>query len=123
MFWLRVNTATIHLSENAEQSVVEQLRSELLTVISRTEVAYWNLVFAWSDLVIQEWLVSVGEEVRDVLDRRRDFDTKPAQFADAVATVEQRKSNVILARHQVRAASDLLKVLINDPDSPSVRRS
>ena len=117
-FGKQVNTATIHLSENAEQSVVEQLRSELLAVISQTEVAYWNLVFAWSDLVIQEWLVSVGEEVRDVLDRRRDFDTKPAQFADAVATVEQRKSNVILARHQVRAASDLLKVLINDPRLP-----
>lgn len=117
-FGERVNTATIHLSENAEQSEVEQLRSELLTVISRTEVAYWNLVFAWHDLVIQEWLVMVGEKVRDVLDRRRDFDTKPAQFADAVATVEQRKSNVIVARRQVRAASDFLKVLINDSRFP-----
>ena len=113
-FGEEVNTATIHLSESAEQSDVEQLRSDLMLVISRTEIAYWNLVFAWNDLVIKEWLVSVGEKVRDVLDRRRDFDTKPAQYADAVATVEQRKGNVIIARHRIRLASDDLKVLIND---------
>lgn len=113
-FGSEVNTATIRLSENVERRAFERFRADLLQIVSRTEQAYWLLVFTWHNLVIQQWLVEVGEEVRDVLDRRREFDTKPAQYADAVAKVEQRKGNVIIARRQVRAASDALKVLIND---------
>ncbi|MCZ6837052.1 MAG: TolC family protein [Planctomycetota bacterium] len=110
-----VNTASIRLSENAQQEDIEQLRLDLLEIVADTEEAYWNLVFAWHDIAIQQWLVMVGEDVRDILDRRRDFDTKPAQYADAVATVEQRKGDVIAARRRLRRASDLLKTLINDP--------
>jgi outer membrane protein TolC len=49
------------------------------------------------------------------MERRRDFDTKLAQYSDAVATVESRKAIVLSARRRVRAASDALKLLLNDP--------
>jgi len=111
-----VNTATIRLAGNAESRAVAQLRSDLLNLVEQVEVAYWNLVFAWHNLEIRQWLVNVGVEVRDVLDRRREFDTKLAQYTDAVATVEQRKANVIRARRRILAASDALKALINDPE-------
>jgi outer membrane protein TolC len=110
------NTADILLAENAERRAIEALRRDMLDLVERAEAAYWQLLFAWRNREIQEWLVDAGIEVRDVLDRRRDFDTKLAQFADAVARVEARKSNVIRARRAVRAASDELKVLINDPE-------
>ena len=111
-----VNRASIRLSRNMERRAVHELRAELLTVVQETEEAYWNLVFAWRDLEIRQWLVEQGESVRDVLDRRRDFDARLAEYADAVATVEQRKADVIRARREVRAASDRLKTLINDPE-------
>lgn len=110
------NTAVIRLSRNTHRSAVEQLRLDLMRVLADTEFAYWGLVFAWQDLEIQQWLVDEGAQVRDVLERRRDFDARPAEYADAVATVEQRKAGVVRARRQVRAASDRLKTLINHPD-------
>ncbi|MHC4413953.1 MAG: TolC family protein [Planctomycetota bacterium] len=114
-FGTRVNTASIRLSRNLERRSVQQLRSDLLRLLADTESAYWDLVFAWQNLAIQEWLLEVGIQVRDVMERRREFDTKLAEYSDAVARVEQRKGNVIRARRAIRAASDALKALVNDP--------
>ena len=114
-FGRSVNTTFIRLARNFERRSIQELRSELLDLLIATERAYWDLVFTWQDLAIQEWLLAVGIEVRDIMDRRRDFDIRLAQYADAVARVEQRKGNVIRARRAIRAASDQLKVLINDP--------
>lgn len=114
-FGTEVNTISIRMAEHAEQRSTEQLRRDLMNVLQQTEIAYWNLVLAWQQLSIQQWLVDVGVEVRDILERRMDFDTRLAQYADAVATVEQRQANVIRARRQLRSASDALKLLMNDP--------
>jgi outer membrane protein len=111
-----VNTAAIRLAENAERQAVAQLKTDLLDLVEQVEQAYWNLVFAWNELEIRQWLVNEGVDVRDVLDRRREFDTRLAEFSDAVATVESRKADVIRARRDIRDASDRLKGLINDPE-------
>ena len=115
-FGSRVNQSTIHLAQNSQNRSIEQLRTELLQLVSDVEIAYWDLVFTWQNLSIQQWLLNSGIEVRDFMRRRGDFDVKPAEMADAVARVEQRKANVINARRAVRGASDRLKVLINAKD-------
>jgi outer membrane protein len=114
-FGKEVNRATIRIAANQRQRSVEQLRADLLQTVAAAENAYWNLVLAWRNLAINEWLVDVGVQVRDVMEHRREFDTKPAQYSDAVARVEQRRADVIRARRQIRAASDALKVIMNDP--------
>ncbi|MHC4428501.1 MAG: TolC family protein [Planctomycetota bacterium] len=113
-FGTRVNTSAIRLAQNLERSSIEQLRLELLQLVDDTESDYWNLVLAWQNLEIQEWLLEVGIEVRDIMERRREFDTRLAQYSDAVSRVEQRKGNIIRARRSVRAASDALKARLND---------
>jgi outer membrane protein TolC len=115
-FGSEVNTSAIRLSQNAERRSIQDLRSDLMQIVAESEAAYWDLALAWHTLNIQGWLVDVGEEVRVVLERRRDFDTTQAQYSDAVARVEQRKADVIRARRSVREASDRLKVLLNDPE-------
>jgi outer membrane protein TolC len=114
-FGSEVNTASIRLAQNAAKSTVAQLTTELLDLTEQMEEAYWELVTRWKDLEILQWLVEEGIKVREVLEGRRDFDANMAQRADAVARVEQRKSNVIRGRRRVRAASDRLKLLMNDP--------
>lgn len=110
------NMAVIRLSRNDQQRSVEDVRIALLQLADETEAAYWDLVVAWADLGISEWLVEQGVQVRDVLAKRRDFDASLADYSDAVATVEQRKATVIRAQRAVRGASDRLKQLINDPE-------
>ncbi len=115
-FGSRVNQSTIYLAQNSQSRSQEQLRTELLQLVSDVEIAYWDLVYTWQNLSIQQWLLDAGIEVRDLMKRRGDWDVKPAEMADAVAKVEQRKANVINARREVRRTSDQLKILINDRD-------
>lgn len=113
-----VNTARVALARNADRRSLQALRERLLAVVADTEAAYWTLVLARQRLAIREWLVGVGEDVRDILERRQQLDVTLADFADAVATVESRKAEVIRARRDVGGAVDRLKALINDPRFP-----
>jgi outer membrane protein len=117
-FGTSVNTATIRVARNQRDRSTQQYELDLLNLVARTEQAYWELDAAWRELAIAEWLVQVGEEVREIMARRQEFDTRPAQYSDAVARVEQRQADVIRARRTVRAASDALKALLNDPQMP-----
>ncbi len=113
-----VALAQIRLAENNDRASREATRGRLLDIVAKTEQAYWQLVSARARLVSAEWLVKVGIEVRDVLAKRREFDATLAQYANAVATVESRKSLVIESRRRLSEAGNTLKVLLNDPALP-----
>ena len=113
-----VNTARIALARNEDRRSLQNLRERLLGIVADTERAYWNLVLARQELVIRQWLVEVGEDVRDIVERRQQLDVTLADFADAVATVESRKADVIRAERRVAIAVDELKRIINDPRFP-----
>jgi outer membrane protein TolC len=113
-----VALAQVRLAGNDDRLATEALRARLLSVVAQTQQAYWALVSARARLVSAEWLVSVGEEVRDILAKRREFDATVAQYANAVATVEQRKALVIEARRRLSEAGNALKAIVNDPSLP-----
>ena len=96
----------------------EELQADILALGAMVEQAYWNLAEARDRLLIQQRLVREGEEVERVLRERREFDAQPAQYADALATVEKRRADLIRARDLVRRTSDALKALLDTDDLP-----
>ncbi|MCA9276341.1 MAG: TolC family protein [Phycisphaerales bacterium] len=112
------NMAQIELARNAERTSVSQLKSTLINTAAETERAYWDLVQAYKVLIIRAKLLDRGIEVRDDIKARRVQDARQAQVADAVARVERRRSDLLVARTNLRLASDRLKALINDPALP-----
>jgi outer membrane protein TolC len=96
------------------------LREDLLLVLEATERAYWDLHEAWKVLAIQQQLTERGAEVERVLRERRAFDAAPAQYSDALSTLEQRRANLVRAQRLVGLASDRLKALVNDPALPLI---
>lgn len=112
------NMAQINLARNAERSSVSSLKSTLIDTAADTEKAYWDLVQAYKVLIIRAKLVDRGIEVRDDIKARRVQDARQAQVADAVARVERRRADLLVARTNLRLASDRLKALINDPNLP-----
>ena len=112
------NMAQVRLAQNAERSSVAQLKSALIENASDTEKAYWTLVLRYKELVIRAKLLERGIKVRDDIKARRVQDARQAQVADAVARVERRRSDLFVARSNLRNASDRLKQLINDPSLP-----
>ncbi|HBS28096.1 MAG TPA: hypothetical protein DEB06_01285 [Phycisphaerales bacterium] len=111
-----VALAEVRLAQNTERRSVEEYRRTLIATVTEVERAYWDLVQAQQNLKIFIRLLERGVETRDVLKSRLAFDVKPAEFSDAVATVERRRANVIRATNTLRQQSDRLKALINDPD-------
>ncbi len=110
--------SNIVLAKNARRSATEQLREDLITIVTNVEQAYWNLVFTRQQLLIQQQLYNRTLEERDRLRERLDFDVSPVRFTEANSLVELRRADVIRARQQWRVASDQLKRLINAPDLP-----
>jgi outer membrane protein len=111
-----VALAEVRLSENSERRSVHRLKATLIDTVTRTESAYWRLVRARAGLQIAQKNLERGVETRQVVKAREQFDARPAEISDAVATVERRRSAVIRAENELRQASDELKLLINDPE-------
>lgn len=113
-----VALAQIRIAQIRDRSATEELRRSMQDLLMSVEDQYWELHVRRQEVVATEWLVQVGTEVRDVLQRRQGLDATVADYADAVATVEQRKSNLITVRNAARTASDRLKLLLNDAQFP-----
>lgn len=113
-----VNLAEVRLADNATLAATESLRQTLMDVITNTERAYWSLALARFELRVRERLLERGVETRDALRGRLDFDVTQAELADAVATVESRRADVIRAANRVRIRSDELKRIVNSPAQP-----
>jgi len=113
-----VNRTQILLARNSRQTSVEDLRESLLRTLFETERAYWNLVLARQRLLIQQRLLERGGAERDRVKERVDFDASPVEVTQANSTLSERRSNVIVAKQQLRQASDRLKRLINSPRMP-----
>lgn len=108
-----VTRAQIHISEIMHGQAKEELRDTLNTVVTSTEHAYLDLSLQWKILQVNVWLLQQGEEVVEILGLRRLYDTREADYAQAVATVQKRKAEVISQQAIVQKASDTLKQLIN----------
>lgn len=115
-FGSEVALAEVRLTRNAERRAVHAFKAQLLATVTSTETAYWRLVQAYRRLQIAQRLLERGVETREVLRSRLEFDARPAEFSDAVATVERRRGDVLRAVNTLRQASDTLKALINDDE-------
>ncbi len=113
-----VNLADVRLAQNAERDDILSLKLELISTITNVENAYWDLVQAWANLQILDRLHKRGVRVVEDLKARRVLDTTSAQYAEARSRESDRLSNIIRAQRDLRAASDRLKLLINDPRLP-----
>lgn len=108
----------IRLAKIVHGQSLEEARGVLNKIVTNAEHAYLQLALQWKVLQVKEWLLSQGESIVDILEIRMEYDTSEADYAQAVASVEQRRTDVILQQAAVQAASDTLKQLINSKDHP-----
>jgi len=111
-----VTLADLALRRNQYQRSQHLLQEDLLVVMSSAEQAFWDLQEAWNLLAIQQLLTQRGADVERVLSERRAFDATPAQYSDALATLERRRGDLIRMQRMVYLASERLKMIVNDPE-------
>ncbi|MBL9140281.1 MAG: TolC family protein [Phycisphaerae bacterium] len=117
-FGLDVNLAQVRLAKNQDRRAVQAVRQQLLQTVSQVEAVYWQVYVQRQRLVSARWLLKVGEDVRDLLERRRGYDTTLAQYSDAISKVEDRRAQVIRAERELQRAVNALKQVMNEPLLP-----
>jgi outer membrane protein len=116
-FGTDVALAQVRLSRNAERSAVAELETNLISTLTDVESAYWDLVRATYDVLILQRLVDESTRIREQVRARFAAQlATQAELADAIARVERQKGNVIRAHNALAAASDRVKLLMNDPE-------
>jgi len=108
-----VTLANIRLTEISHGQSREDLRNTLNRAVTSTVQAYLDLSLQWKILQVNVWLLEQGEQVVEILDVRRSYDTGEADYAQAVATVQQRRAEVVAQQATVQKASDTIKTLMN----------
>lgn len=115
-----VAEANIKLAGISKDVNVANLRLAMLDLALGVESAYWQLATARRSLLIQQRLYERTIAMRDKLEPRFGFDLLLADLNEVNARVDQRYADVLRTRQTVRALSDRLKRLINDPDLPLI---
>ncbi len=116
-----VNTAPIKIARNNQAISVTQLRLQANQVITNVHNAYWNLVFAIENLVVQQRSLRLARELEELNKARvRAGVAAPVEVTQAEAQAAAQVQNVILAEKAVRDAEDQIKLIINIPDGERI---
>ena len=109
----------ILVARNGERISRNQFEVQVMDTVRDVEFAYWDLVFAIRDLDVARRSLGLAE---DLLRNNRihvEVGTMaPIDVLEAQAEVAVRDETVILAEELIRVTEDILKRLINDPESP-----
>ncbi|MFT7664221.1 MAG: HAE1 family hydrophobic/amphiphilic exporter-1 [Planctomycetota bacterium] len=104
--------------DRQREGALAGVQSDVQALAAATQSAYWDLYEAWQTYRIYKALVADGADVERVLFERQSFDTEPAQYSDALATLESRRANLIRAQLILRRLSDTLKLYVQSPMYP-----
>ena len=113
-----VTLAKVHTNKIKHNQSNEDVQDTLNQVVTQTERVYLDLLLQWRTLQVKEWLLEEGESIVEILDLRRSYDAGEADFAQAVATNQQRRADLISQQSILQKSSDTLKKLINTDKYP-----
>lgn len=117
-FGNEVNRANIVVSRNNQRISVLEFRKQVEQTTADIEKAYWSLYAAEKIVRYGEELLDRSVGYGDLLWKRRGQDVTRLDLAQANLAIQQRRTELIDDKRQVRDLSDQLKRLMNDPDLP-----
>ena len=118
-FGSEANAARIAIAHNTQKSSMLDFRLSLEKNLAELEQAYWQLVQAEQEVKIRENLLQQTMDTAGLLRKRVGTEgTTNTEVAQANAAVATRTADLIRARSDVEALSDVVKNKMNDPESP-----
>lgn len=117
-FGAEVNTARITIARNDQRISVLDFRGKVEDTLFTIEQAYWQLTSAVRGVQIQEELLRQTVEMAGLLAKRGAQDVTRVNTSQTNLALQERRSQLIRQKTQVRDLSDKLKQLMNDPTLP-----
>jgi outer membrane protein TolC len=113
-----VNRARITVARNTQRVSMLDFRIQLEKTLQEIEEAYWQLVQAERELLIQEELFRQTADTADILQRRAGVDVSRVILGQTNAALRFRESQLVELRYRLRTLSNAIKVRVNDPSLP-----
>jgi outer membrane protein TolC len=115
---LDVNMTQIRVAAKSKNVSECDLMLVVMQTVSAVQSAYWELVFARENLEVKKKSLAVATDLLDRNRRSHAIGTLARFLVDeAEAGVAVRKADIIAAQTTVRDAEDLLKQVMNMPDT------
>jgi outer membrane protein TolC len=115
-----IQTAALRSSQKQLEAATYQVNNEAANLAAEVKIAYWNLVFAWQDIEVQQLSLTLAKKLLD--------ETKAKINAGRLAEVEiyqpqsevaRREEQLISAERAIGTAEDELKLLLNSDRWPT----
>jgi outer membrane protein TolC len=113
-----VNTARIHIAENAAKTAESRVRLAVMSVVSDVIKAYWDLVGAFENVSVRGQALANAERLLDLSRKRLSIGSAARkEVLEAKAGVAMRQTDLANAQWQARNAENAVKALLNMRDN------
>ncbi|MGA9041873.1 MAG: TolC family protein [Terriglobales bacterium] len=116
------NTRFIRIATNNREITDTAFRLQIITTVDQIENLYWNLVYAYENVKVQQDALSYAQTI--LKDTRKQVEygtTQPIQIVNAESTVAQNQQALILAQTNLQLQQLLMKnALSRTLESPAI---
>jgi outer membrane protein TolC len=121
---LDVNRARIRIAQTNQQISTSQLQDRAISVVSRVQELYWDLVFRIQELAVRRLSLKLAQDLLDQTRTQVAVGALPQlSIIESEAGVAAREETVIVAENDVRTVEDRLKELLSFFDAPHNREA
>jgi len=114
-FGIDFNRSRINVTSNDRRISEHAFERAVQDHLLNSEEAYWRLVAARRNLVIEARLIAEFQKIYDFLYARREFDATQVEITQAKARLDSQVANFARIKQNVLDAEDSLKNFLNDP--------
>ena len=121
-FGFLANTRFIRIAKNNREISDVAFRLQIITTVDQIENLYWNLVYAYENVKVQQEALAFAQQTLEDNKRQVQFGTMaPIQVVNAQSVVSTDQQNVILAQTNLELQELLMKnALARDLEDPTL---
>jgi outer membrane protein TolC len=113
-FGSAVTKNQILIAQNNLTISKEDFRRQVITITSRVQQAYWDLVFRRQDLEVQKQQLVLGQQLLDQIRKQVAVGTlAPLDVLQAETNIARTEERILVVENALRAAEDRLKRVMN----------
>lgn len=116
-FGTEIQTAELRAAEKQQAATTFQVDSRAADLAAEVKNAYWNFVYAWQNIEVQQLSLSLAEKLLAETKAKIDAGKlAPVEIYQPQSEVARREETLISAERAIGVAEDDLKLLINSQD-------
>lgn len=114
-FWIDAGRRDLQIAKFNLESAELALNQEIMSIVTRVETAYYNLIFAYETVTVQEMALELAQRSLEENKKRVEVGAlAPLEEKQTESQVAARKADLLAAQRDLATQQNILKRLITD---------